>query len=84
MNTKIHIKSVLVGLGAGMLVALVVAAAPSSGSSVGRYQLSCTGQNGNGSECFIIDTVTGKAWKASIPPNVGTDPDFFQPKNGAK
>ena len=84
MNTKIDIKSALVGLGAGVLVALVVAAASSSGGSVGRYQIAGTGQNGNGSECFVIDTTSGKVWKASIPPNCANDAGFFQPKNDEK
>ena len=84
MNTKVDIKSALVGLGAGVVVALVVAAAPSTGSSVGRYQITGTGQNGNGSECFVIDTASGKVWKAFIPPNCGTDAGFFQPKNDEK
>jgi hypothetical protein len=84
MNTKIDIKSALVGLGAGVLVALLVAAASSPGSSVGRYQMTSTGQNGNGSECFVIDTTSGKVWKASLPPNCGTDAGFFQPKNDQK
>jgi len=83
MNTKIDIKSALVGLGAGVLVALVVAAA-SSGSSAGRYQITSTGQNGNGSECFVIDTVSGKVWAASIPPNCQSASDFFQPKTSDK
>jgi hypothetical protein len=84
MNTKIDNKSALVGLGAGVLVALVVAAASSSGSSVGRYQITATGQNGNGSECFIIDTTSGKVWKASVNPNTKTDDGFFQPKTDEK
>jgi hypothetical protein len=84
MNIKIDIKSALVGLGAGVLVALVVGAASSSGGSVGRYQITGTAQNGNGSECFIIDTTSGKVWKATILPNYRTDADFFQPKNDEK
>ena len=89
MNTKIDIKSALVGLGAGVLVALVVAAASSSGVSLGRYQITSNGQNGpgsegNGSECFVLDTVSGKVWEASIPPNCSTTKGFFEQKNDEK
>jgi hypothetical protein len=86
MNTKIDIKSALVGLGAGVLVAVGAAAASSSGSSVGRYQLVSVTQNGGGggSQSLIIDTLSGKVWSAYLPPNNRTDDDFFQPKNGEK
>jgi len=84
MNTKIDIKSALIGLGAGVLVALVVAAASSSGSSVGRYQITSNEVNSYGSECFIIDTTTGKVWKALIQAPGKTDDGFFQPKNDEK
>ena len=84
MNARIDIKSSMLGLGAGVLVALVVAAVSSSGDSLGRYQLVATGQSGGGSECFIIDTMNGKVWRASVAPNCRTDADFFQRKNGEK
>jgi len=84
MNTKTDIKSAFLGLGAGLLVAFGVAATSSPGGSAGRYQLVATGQHGGGSECFIMDTVSGRVWKASVAPNCGTDDGFFQPKNGEK
>ncbi len=84
MKTKIDIKSALVGLSAGLLVTLVVAASTSSGNSVGRYQITSAGQGGNGSECFIIDTMNGKVWTAAVSPNCDTTPGFFQPKNDDK
>lgn len=73
MNTKIDIKSAVIGLSVGILVTLGVAAASSSGS-VGRYQIAGTGDHG-----LIIDTVTGRVWQGFITSN-GTDGDFFQPK----
>ena len=84
MNTKTDIKSALVGLGAGVIVALVVAAASSSGRPVGRYQITSNEVASYGSECFVIDTVSGKVWKASVQPNGGSDGDLFQEKNSEK
>ncbi len=79
MNTKIDIKSALVGLGVGVLITLGVAAASSSGS-VGRYQIAGTGNHG-----LIVDTTTGQVWSGYFLSNGGkTDPDFFQPKIGEK
>ena len=79
MNTKIDIKSALVGLAIGVLVMLGIAAASSPGS-VGRYQIAGTGNHG-----LIIDTATGKVWRGYFPSNGGTtDGDFFAPKIGEK
>jgi hypothetical protein len=79
MNSKIEIKSVILGLGVGVLVMLGVAATSSS-PSFGRYQLVAVGSHG-----LIIDTDTGRVWEASFPDNVNrTDPHFFQPKTGDK
>jgi hypothetical protein len=86
MNTKIDIKSAVIGLAVGALVTLGVAATTSSGSSVGRYQIVSNVSNGGqgGSQSLIIDTLTGKAWSAYLPPNGKSDDDFFLPKNGEK
>ncbi len=84
MKTKIDIKSAMLGLGAGVIVTLTVAAASSSGTPVGRYQIVGTAQQGGGSECFIIDTAYGKVWKGCVGPNCGTDMDFFQVKSAEK
>ena len=79
MNTKIDIKSAVIGLSVGVLITLGVAAASSS-SPVGRYQIAGTGNNG-----LIIDTVTGQVWKGYFASSQGvTDGDFFAPKNGDK
>ncbi len=79
MNTTIDIKSALLGLGAGVLITLGVAAASSPGT-VGRYQVAGTGNHG-----LVVDTATGRVWSAYFPSNEGkTDPDFFQPKIGEK
>ena len=79
MNTKIDIKSALVGLAIGVLITLGVAATSSPGS-VGRYQIAGTGNHG-----LIIDTATGQVWRAYFPSNGGnTDTDFFTAKTGEK
>jgi hypothetical protein len=79
MNTKIDIKSALVGLGVGVLVTLGIAAAPSPGT-VGRYQIAGTGNQG-----LVLDTTTGQVWSAFFSSSSGgTDGDFFKPKSGEK
>ncbi|MCF7668411.1 MAG: hypothetical protein K9N48_01390 [Verrucomicrobia bacterium] len=79
MNTKIDIKSVLVGLSVGVLVTLSIGAAFST-DTVGRYQIAGTGNHG-----LIIDTATGEVWRAYFRSNGGrTDGDFFTPKVGEK
>ena len=79
MNTKIDIKSAMLGLGVGVLVALGIAAASPSGS-IGRFQVAGTGNHG-----LVIDTTTGQVWSGYFPSNEGkTDADFFQPKIGDK
>ncbi|MCX6930032.1 MAG: hypothetical protein NT154_43490 [Verrucomicrobia bacterium] len=86
MNTKLDIKSAVIGLVVGALVTLGIAATTSSGSSVGRYQIMSCASNGGqgGSQSLVIDTLTGKVWSAYMPPNGSSDADFFQPKNGEK
>jgi hypothetical protein len=79
MNKKIDIKSALIGLSVGVVVMLGIAAASSPGT-VGRYQISGTGNHG-----LVIDTVTGQVWSGFFSSGGGkTDGDFFQPKNGEK
>jgi hypothetical protein len=85
MNTTIDIKSAVIGLAMGVLVTLGVAAATSSGSSVGRYQVvSTSSSSGFGIHSLIIDTLTGKVWSAYLPWGGKSDDGFFQPKNGEK
>ncbi len=75
MNTKIDIKSALLGLTLGILAMIAVGAASSAGP-VGRYQVSGTGSHG-----LILDTATGRVWSAYLASGSGrTDPDFYQPK----
>jgi hypothetical protein len=81
MKTAIDIKSAIVGLGLGFLVAIGAGAvsSPISGP-VGRYQIAGTGTHG-----LILDTATGQAWRGYLPADRGiVDPDFFAPKTGAK
>ena len=86
MNTKIDIKSAVIGLAVGALVTLGVAATTSSGSSIGRYQVVSNVNNGGqgGSHSLILDTLTGKVWMGYLPSSGKTDDDFFQPKSGEK
>lgn len=79
MNKQIDLKSALIGLGLGVLVTLGIGAV-SSPTSVGRYQVTGTGNHG-----LIIDTATGKVWRGYFPSNEGrTDGDFFTPKIGER
>jgi hypothetical protein len=86
MNTKIDIKSAVIGLAVGVLVTLGVAAATSPGSPVGRYQVVSNANNGGqgGSHSLIIDTVTGKVWLGCLPASGKSDDEFFQPKSAEK
>ena len=79
MNTKIDIKSALIGLGVGVLVTLGIAAASSPGS-VGRYQVAGTGNHG-----LVLDIATGQVWSGYFSSTEGkTDADFFKSKIGER
>ena len=71
------------GLVAGVLATLGVAAATGSGGGVGRYQLFSNVNNGGpgGSYSSLVDSVTGKVWSWYAPPSGRSDDDFFQPKS---
>ncbi len=86
MSTKIDIKSAVVGMAVGALVTLGVAAATSSGSPIGRYQIVSNANNGGpgGSYSLVIDTMTGKVWSAYSLSTGKTDDDFFQAKDGGR
>ena len=80
MNTKIDIKSAILGLGMGVLVTLGIGATASSRDANGRYQIAGTGDRG-----LIIDTATGQVWTGYFPANEGkSDPDFLLPKLGVQ
>lgn len=83
MNTKIDIKSAVIGLAVGLLVTVGVAAAKPPVIRVGRYQVVSNANNGGqgGSHSLIIDTVTGKVWLGYLPSSGKSDDDFFQPKS---
>ena len=75
MNTKIDIKSAILGLGIGVLVTLGIAAS-SAPNTLGRYQIAGTGNHG-----LLVDTVTGQVWAGYFDSSGGkTDANFFQPK----
>jgi hypothetical protein len=78
MNTKIDIKSALIGLLLGVLASVAIAAASSSGQA-GRYQVAGTGNQG-----LVLDTATGQVWTMFFSSSGGrTDGDaFYQPKVG--
>jgi hypothetical protein len=79
MNTKIDIKSAVIGLISGVLVTLGIGAAALPGP-IGRYQVAGVGNHG-----VIIDTATGQAWRGYFSTSVGsTDEGFSGVKNGEK
>ena len=67
MNTKIDVKSALIGLLLGVLVTVAIAAA-SSPSQAGRYQVAGTGSYG-----LVLDTVTGQVWSMFFSSSGGQD-----------
>ena len=80
MNTKIDMRSALVGLCAGVLVTLAIGAASSGPGAVGRYQI-----GGTSTHAIILDTANGETWFKHFPAHAGyTSPDFEKPKTGAK
>ncbi|MHC1763350.1 MAG: hypothetical protein AB9869_03445 [Verrucomicrobiia bacterium] len=79
MNTKVDIKSALLGLLLGV-IATAALGAVSSASQVGRYQIGGTSNQG-----LVIDTVTGRVWSAYFGSSAGTaNKSFFEPKNAEK
>ena len=76
MNTKIDLKSVLIGILFGVIVTVAVGAGYQA-AQVGRYQ--ATVGNGHG---LIIDTTTGQAWQCYLGTETGgsTDSGFFRSK----
>jgi hypothetical protein len=83
MNTKIDIKSALIGSALGVLVALGVAAATAPGTQAGRYQIVSNPNNGGqgGSHSLVIDTATGKVWLGYVSSSGQSDKEFFQAKS---
>jgi hypothetical protein len=78
MNTKIDIKSAVIGLLFGIVAAIGVAAM-SPPSQVGRYQIAGTSNCG-----LVVDTATGQVWTEFFGsnPGGGAGRAFYQPKNG--
>jgi len=77
MNTKIDLKSALVGLGAGVLATLAIGAASMS-NPTGRFQIA-----GALNYFLIVDTTTGKVWTANMGTSgmaKTTDAGFFDSK----
>ena len=78
MKTTIDIKSAMLGLVAGVLVAVAIGAGTPS-SETGRYQVSA----GADACAVIVDTRTGRAW-AFQPNNTAqwrTDANFWNEKS---
>ncbi len=86
MNTKIDIKSAVIGLALGVAVTVSVAAATAPVIRTGRYQIVSKANNGGqgGRHGLVIDTVTGKVWLAYLPSTGRSDDEFFQPKTTDK
>jgi hypothetical protein len=79
LNTKIDIKSTLVGFEVGVLVMLGIAAASSPGS-VGRYQIAGAANHG-----MVLDTATGQVWSTFLSSSGGkAGGDFYRPKTRQK
>jgi hypothetical protein len=57
MNTKIDLKSALLGLCIGLVAVLAIGAGEGESRPVGRYQSSAGGEL-----LLIVDSVTGRAW----------------------
>lgn len=75
MNTKIDLKSTLLGLALGVLGLLALGAASPS-SQIGRYRLT-----GSTPYFLLVDTVTGKVWSGNFQQGLrNTDSDFFSHK----
>ena len=75
MNTKIDLKSALLGLALAVLAVIALGAAPAS-TQVGRYKLF-----GSMPYFLLVDSVTGQVWTSNFQNGTkGTDPDFFSPK----
>ncbi len=75
MNTKLDLKSILIGLivGGALFAAFGAAMQPlPHGAQVGRFQISSSGTTGVG---FIIDTATGQAWSSTVQSG-----EFYPPK----
>ena len=80
MNHPIDIKSALIGLCLGVTAMLALGASSPTSGPVGRYQIAGTATHG-----LVIDTATGKVWRAHLPANPSiSDGDFFDPKAGEK
>ena len=77
MKTTIHLKSLLIGAGMGVVALLAIGAGESGSPPLGRYQ----GSSG-GDVLLIVDTATGRAW--ALRPNgvsiSGAPAGFFDKK----
>lgn len=76
MKTQIDLKSLLCGLGIGVLTMLAIGATTSA--PLGKFQIA-----GGPPMFLLVDTTTGKVWTANFNAAVKTtDADFFEPKEG--
>lgn len=77
MKINIDLKSLFLGLLAGVVVMLVVAAQSPQTNGVGRYQIT-----GSLNYFMIVDTQTGRVWSQNLPNNSTkeSDPGFFTAK----
>jgi hypothetical protein len=84
MNLKIDLRSAVMGLSLGLLLAVGVAATTPSTGAVGRYQIVSNPNNGGqgGSHSLILDTQTGKVWLGYVSANGKSDDSFFAVKTG--
>jgi hypothetical protein len=53
---------------AALIVALVPRSQPAPAAEVGRYQFT----RSNGTNCFVLDTKTGRLWSRFVPSSEGS------------
>ena len=77
MNTRLDVKSLVIGALIMLCIALTIGATNrTSPAANARFQLALPGE---GSNAYVIDTVTGRIWeKHPTPGNTATE--FRQPK----
>ena len=78
MRIQVDLRSALLGLGAGIGLTLCLGATTLTTPAVGRYKVATMTDR-----ALVIDTVTGKVWRAYFPTGQGgnTDPEFLKAKN---
>lgn len=79
MNQQIDTKSALIGLCVGITAMLALGASSHTSTSghPGRFQIVTTSNHG-----LVIDTTTGKVWRAFLRDSIHSDGNFWEAKAG--